>query len=149
MDCLSKKNSRCREVACKWTLFQFHGPFQAFRYRRKHEVDARRISGCFSRHNFFSAPFATLETRRRLGLVNFRKDFWTVTRDGEQLTNNWPTLLQLANCCICVVTQLMRRDISWRHRERERTWKSIAIEMVLISHHMTYHIQYLPDRSFW
>ena len=28
--------------------------------------------------NFFSAPFpvATLETRRRLGRVNFRKDFW-------------------------------------------------------------------------
>ena len=52
------------------------------------QVDARRISGCFSRHNFFSVPLATLEMRRRLGLVNFRKDFWTVTRDGEQLTNN-------------------------------------------------------------
>ena len=26
-----KKNSRCRDEACKWTLFQFHGPFKAFR----------------------------------------------------------------------------------------------------------------------
>ena len=31
MDCPSKKNSRCRNEACKWTLFQFHGPFKAFR----------------------------------------------------------------------------------------------------------------------
>ena len=40
---------------------------------------------CHSEQGIQKQPeFASLETRRKVGRVNFRKDFGTVTRDGDK-----------------------------------------------------------------
>ena len=41
--------------------------------------------------HFFVSSFASLETRRKLGCVSFREDFWDChVGEGEKFANSWP-----------------------------------------------------------